>query len=989
MNATAWHKIVGAAATALVSAWTAQATPGPIRITLNGDSDAKADAVITVDGQPYTVGTEIRDTVFPTQHCVRVSGPGVRVQRWNALFRFSRFQQTNDVMRIMGSADPNVTVTHTATVTKNVRYVSPSGRDAEDAGRSADDPYKTLVYAAAQAPDICVIECASGDYDEGEYLDGAEKNRVYDYGKQLLFRGAGVGKSVLWGALDMTDPSDGRGPNAVRCVLFNNSNRSAVQGFTVRDGRCSSTGTDSTGATRGGAGYNANFVDCLITNCAAWRGQIVYHGSLTRCTVIGHAVANTAGGRIFEGSGTATSCAIFEAAVDGVAPSYTYDVPLFHCTVYPATGMGSGALIADTSIYTNCVSSETGAFPTSYRTKTAGCVWKWKRTDFNPEKQFVSDCTDAYPEVVDWEGHDIRLKAHSPALGAGVLPDDYYKFYCTDLNGNPIVFRDGRPTAGAVQDVVACVSVKATTDIGTMEPSGDVVLEPGESVTVSVRDQTRPLAGFTVNGEFVEGASYTYTAPAAGVLPGPVVLSEVVVGTNWYVNANAAEDGDGFTRGTPKKTLADLFARDVRAGDVVNVAEGDYDAKTMNQPSAADTIRCRVAIPADVTLRAEGDRARTRIVGASATVENDPANYPGCGADAIRCVWMGAGARLEGFTLTDGRTECVCVEGGQDKTSAREKCYGGAILAKEGSVIEGCFVTNAVSRRGSAATGGHFRRCKFVDVGGGHSVVADWVNSGYPLVGFENCYFDYFDATIDISAPIVNCFVGDRTAAGKERGNCIATRAGRVLRNTICLGTIRNDRSDAAVVTNCVCTLLHGPVSNEGFGGVWEKADIKAELDGTDWNYTGLSGVDSAFVDAGGADGWALAGAKDLAGSQRVYNGAIDIGPWEYDWRGEFKRAIGPGLTVDAASPTVTLTGGRVRLDDGATMELGVRPLRRMYFDVQGGELTANGVPVTGGDVNLVRVSDLKLAFKGAGGHADIMRAERKSGMVVILRGKH
>ena len=47
----------------------------------------------------------------------------------------------------------------------------------------------------------------------------------------------------------------------------------------------------------------------------------------------------------------------------------------------------------------------------------------------------------------------------------------------------------------------------------------------------------------------------------------------------------------------------------------------------------------------------------------------------------------------------------------------------------------------------------------------------------------------------------------------------------------------------------------------------------------------------SPFVDAGiVAAGYA--GALDAAGSQRVYNGTIDIGAYEYDWRDDFRITL-------------------------------------------------------------------------------------------------
>lgn len=977
----------------------ASAAPGPIVIDLAGESAARAAATITVDGQIYVPGTVIRDAVFPTQHCVRVSGPGVYVQRWNALGGFPRFSQTNDVLWIMGSADPDVTVTHTATVTKNVRYVSPTGRDATDAGLTAADPYRTLDYAALQAPDVCVIFCAAGDYREGAYVSGSERSRVYDYKKQLLFRGAGIGRSVLWGELDGTDPSDGRGLGAMRCAFFDSGARSAIQGFTVRDGRCVSTGTESATTARGGGGCNVNFVDCLITNCAAWRGQVVYHGSLTRCVVVGNAVTQTAGGRLFEGTCTVTSSALFESAVDGVRPALSQDAPLYQCTVYPATGLSANALVADPCVFTNCVSSATGDFGSSVRAQCAGCVWKWGRTNFDPAKQVVSDCTDADPDCVDWAGRDIRLKATSPAIGAGVLPDDYYKFYCSDLMGRPVVFRRGRPTAGAVQEIVACVRVTAQPDVGTVEPSGDTVLEPGARVTVRARGVTRPVAGFTVNGAFVAGPTYTYEAPTDDTTPDSVVVSAVVFGTNWYVNANAESGGDGFSPATAKRTLAEAFAGDVRAGDVILVAEGDYADGTMAQPSAADSIRCRVAIPAGVSLVASGRREATRIVGAAASAEDSADNYPGCGADAVRCVWMGAGARIRGFTLTGGRTACVALDGGSDKSSSREACYGGAVLAKSGAVVEDCLITNAVSRRGSAATGGTFRRCTFVDIGGAHSVLTDWDALNYKLGEVESSSFDFFNMPLDVAAPLVNVFVGERKANGAPHNAAIIMRAGRIVRNAVCLAHISMATADSCMLTNVVCQGFSGAgaavASIVGFGGVWTVGEMTAGLRAEGGAFVGLSGRDSAFVDAGGTAEGGLAGAIDLAGLPRVSNGAIDVGPWEYDWRGDFAKAIGGrGTAVSVASAGVTLSeAGLVRLTDGERLICTVTDVRKatLPFAVSGGTLTLDDgtgertFTADGDCAHAARPVTFTLAFSGEG-YADILRLKSDGGLLLLVK---
>ena len=54
-------------------------------------------------------------------------------------------------------------------------------------------------------------------------------------------------------------------------------------------------------------------------------------------------------------------------------------------------------------------------------------------------------------------------------------------------------------------------------------------------------------------------------------------------------------------------------------------------------------------------------------------------------------------------------------------------------------------------------------------------------------------------------------------------------------------------------------------------------------------------------------DAWARFKDVCYGGGQRVYNGKLDIGPGEYDWRGEFTRRLSAwSLVVTGASATVT-----------------------------------------------------------------------------------
>ena len=74
--------------------------------------------------------------------------------------------------------------------------------------------------------------------------------------------------------------------------------------------------------------------------------------------------------------------------------------------------------------------------------------------------------------------------------------------------------------------------------------------------------------------------------------------------------------------------------------------------------------------------------------------------------------------------------------------------------------------------------------------------------------------------------------------------------------------------------------------------------------------------VTSALVDAGVET--SIVGETDVYGGQRVYNGAIDIGAVEADWRSRYRAILGAGgLTVSAADPQVTEDAGAVLISGG------------------------------------------------------------------------
>ena len=160
-------------------------------------------------------------------------------------------------------------------------------------------------------------------------------------------------------------------------------------------------------------------------------------------------------------------------------------------------------------------------------------------------------------------------------------------------------------------------------------------------------------------------------------------------------------------------------------------------------------------------------------------------------------------------------------------------------------------------------------------------------------------------------------------------------------------------------------------------------------LDVADMNADGSLREGSVLIDAGSNLLYrASGGAIDHAKGQRVYNGTIDIGAYEYDWRGEFARALQPSrwFTVVEAGANVTEDAGGISLSGGDTVrvrwEWSNGSLRDIAFEVAvSGEgvfsySLSGGEPVTVGctggkaEVVLKNVSapmDLKMEFSGVG----------------------
>ncbi len=371
----------------------------------------------------------------------------------------------------------------------------------------------------------------------------------------------------------------------------------------------------------------------------------------------------------------------------------------------------------------------------------------------------------------------------------------------------------------------------------------------------------------------------------------------------WYVNGATGFDlNSGRSADKAFRTLAAATkASELRSGDVICVAPGAYGE---GMDDEEETTRCRVHVPAGVTLKATGGAEQTFIVGANST--HELAHASGNGTNAMRCVFLESKARVEGFTLTGGRT-------------APGDRGGGA--AGSGYLVD-CVVSNnsAFERGGAVSASMSSVRCRFLR--NSADELATVVQGGGT---FFDCYFadnvvdgggKYANYAIYNSSKLYNCTFAD--------GDQVPLRGSTACYNCLFLGaTIAH--AGSAVSSFYSCAFVSAP--EETRSALDENCMTKdASNFPIDAEGRPLSG--SLCIDAGSNLCYTAAFPLDdpilidLCGTNRIYNGRIDIGCCEYDWRSIYAQDLAKkDVSVAAASAGVQETEGkRVSLSDGDSL---------------------------------------------------------------------
>ncbi len=234
-----------------------------------------------------------------------------------------------------------------------------------------------------------------------------------------------------------------------------------------------------------------------------------------------------------------------------------------------------------------------------------------------------------------------------------------------------------------------------------------------------------------------------------------------------------------------------------------------------------------------------------------------------------------------------------------------------------------------------------------------------------------SAYDSYLDSLLHNTSPLVGCYVYSVRAIDGYR--CVY--------NCYC-----DNDSGYLAYTNCIVTTPSGTAilgANTVVGSVALDPETKRPLAG---QTLAIDRGDLAYATnypAAFASEWG----KDLAGGQRVYNGKIDIGCGEFDWRDTYSASLNRRHQASVAVATANVTNA----EDGVVMSGGDR-LEVDLVSPTNGECsftvakTGDGsVTAMLGDLALVPGVDGIYSFRGTTGTNHVVLTYAGEGTAKVL----
>jgi len=761
-----------------------------------------------------------------------------------------------------------MTLASALTVTPWASEFFVGGKNANDAnnGLSTNAPLATISAAiakcAAQAQwTATVIHVAPGrygaktgtyanepgDYDTDSAKTGLRASINVPAGQTvMIIADEGPDVTFIEGAPDPDSTNHGCGPNAIRAVALSGSANVAICNFTIRNGYSNGTTySDKDIYKNAGAAGIGSSVSQHFWDCV-FTGNHGYSalsgGVCSRCVF-----SNNTETSVLAWNQTCSSCVFLKNTVL-TGNYFGWGVHTYNCSIYetllPATTVLS---TIDGCNVVNLAADYSGKFNNYNSTKA--CIGSViKAADFQAQTKYEVIAENPYFNRP--QQGDLRLHLPSAATDAGV----------------------------------------------TVDASG--VLNP-------TNDLCRYIIG-DINNEKLIVNEKTYAGAVADVTPAACCYIDPV---------NGNDANTGFTEATALRTLQAAMTNDAHLANDRFIAlpgtyaegSGLYVGRSHPEGLAQATVKCRVVVPAGVKLISRDGPEKTIIVGAADT-ETDGRGL-GLGPNAIRCAFVEAGAVLSGFTLTGGRSDYYVAGEGRYTTGFQDNFYTGGVLGRhyDTAICENCIITNNISDLGGAGGYIALHGCYTAD------------NIAYRWGGFLR-YGKAYNTFVGscrgaeifcVGCDSVNCtFAGEFRNGGSTSAATLFSNvpASAKFWNTVVIPTVGNTSLNfaGAELRNLVipkgCTISgSGTRSGTMCTNVYTIAELAALYPGGR-----PSGRTVPSVDTG--DNAALAylrGDQDAAGAQRVMNGTIDVGAFEYDWRGDYAQAMNRRVTVSEASANV------------------------------------------------------------------------------------
>ena len=653
----------------------------------------------------------------------------------------------------------------------NTWWVAKEDPNASDANAGTEEaPFRTI-QAALDNPSFAAgdtVKVKPGVYDEGESISATSviSNRVLITKACHLIGVDGAAVTHIVGARSPgSTASGGRGDYATRCIFVDADARTedmVIEGFTLRGGSTGAGGADTgfhdVGGAIGSSGSYPFVMDCVISNCTAYKGAALRGGTAVRCYIAGN-WGSSSGVAINGGKGY--SCIIaYNSGSQIISSSY-----LCHCTLY---ANGTSAVLTGSGGAYNCIFVDNGR-PDATRytaSNTLGSIF----TATNGSGVVLADRWQFVgPAAGDW-----RVVAGSAAETAGdgsrsasnafthIPSSERYK----DFYKNPIP-ETGTVMAGAVQQsaqVVAGGIALNTSGVNGMAIDGHPA-RPGDFVLATAwpTQFTVTATAGTVNRYIrrLPDATYDYVAPRMDesilVMPLPEIGSLVTndvkyADLEYWVDPDNGDDANPGTAAEPFKTLQQSFEAVLAAKPsypVVHAVAGNYreGGAPLNDYNGSTDYKLtnRLCMAGNYAIRYKGAGAgKSFIWGAP-----DPSTDDGLGDAAIGCIYIHSGtAIIQGFTLTNGYTRAVSDSKGNGNAIFGRNSDNLSILAD--CTVAGCYVKDAVSynmrmhrcrvvgnkTKGTLTNGGQFSSCLFAN-----NTFTDTSRSGVTGSSCINCSY--------------------------------------------------------------------------------------------------------------------------------------------------------------------------------------------------------------------------------------------------------